>query len=47
MCWTSIDGICDKNGRSFGPAAILASGQLDFQGWMVMRFGTKRRFRGQ
>lgn len=35
----------DKIGESFGPAAILASGQLSFQGWMVMRFDTKRRFR--
>lgn len=32
-------------GQSLGPAAILALGQLGFQGWMVMRFDTKRRFR--
>lgn len=35
----------DKIGSSFGLAAILASGKLCFQGWMVMRFDTKRRFR--
>lgn len=35
----------DKIGPSFDLTAMLASGQLCFQGWMVMRFDTKRRFR--
>lgn len=34
----------DKIEPNFGLAAILASGKLCFQGWMVMRFDTKRRF---
>lgn len=33
-----------KIGPTFSPAAILASDDFGFKGWMVMRFGTKRRF---